>query len=390
MLINLTIPANIGPVLFVSVPAYANPGVEMTVKANATDHEGDPLTWTFDYGDGLFDVFNTDPTPMSTLLWMNATHVYDELGDYSIAVYVSDALVPDQVGWHNVSTTVFVTVRNNSAPVVAPIGLSTSTLVINDETGVLAIVLSVQVIDADSDPLTVEWDFGDTTDHAFNTTLGGVKMQTFRMAHNYTDSGSFNVTVVVSDTSDHSVSVYRVLAVTSTNRPPVFRELQFEFPLGSDATLNESMGFVLMVYDSEGDALFVAWHFGDGSPSVYLVLTEFTPNNTATVSVNHTYTEIGTFALTVTVTDNKTGIGNHTIVNYRVVDVVVPRQAVVWIWDWWDYTSLALFCMIPITPIIWTLYARRKSKLLEELGLTLEEYKIRKDELGGVLKGKKE
>jgi hypothetical protein len=390
MLINLTIPTNIGPLLFVSAPAYANPGVEMTVRANATDQEGDPLTWTFDYGDGSFAVFDTGPTPTSALVWMNATHVYDGLGDYSITVYVSDALVPNQVGWHNVSTTVSVTVRNNSAPVVAPISLSTTTLVIDDETGVLSLVLSVQVTDADHDALVVEWDFGDSTEHELNTTLGGIRTQTFRMTHNYTDPGSFNVTVVVSDTSEHSVTVYRVLSVTSTNRPPVARELMFDFPLGNKATLNGSMGFILVVYDLEGDPLFVAWEFGDGSPSVYMVITEFDSNSTATVSVNHTNTDVGTFPLTVTVTDNTTGVGNHTVVTDRTVDVIIPSVAVVWIWDWWDYTSLAMFCMIPIAPALWMIYMRRKSRLLETQGLTLEEFKMRKDELGDVLRRKKD
>lgn len=389
MLINLTIPTNIGPLLFVSAPTYANPGVEMTVRANATDYEGDSLTWTFNYGDGRSEVFNTGQTPMSAIVWMNATHVYEELGDYSIVVYVSDALIPNQVGWHNVSTTVSVTVRENSAPVVAPIGLSTSTLVIDDETGALSLVLSVQVTDADNDALTVEWDFGDATDNVFNSTVGGVKTQTFRMAHNYTDAGLFNVTVVVSDTSDHSVTVYRILNVTSTNRPPVFREFEFDFPLGNDATLNESMGFILTVYDPEGDTLFVMWQFGDGSAVLYSVIVEFNSNNTAIVSVNHTYVELGTYTLTVTVTDNKTGIGTHTIVTNRVISVIVPRESVIWIWDWWDYTSLAMFCMIPIAPILWLLYVRRKGRLLERHGLTLEEYKMRKDELGDVLKEKK-
>ncbi|MCJ7607928.1 MAG: PKD domain-containing protein, partial [Thermoplasmata archaeon] len=43
MLINLTIPENAPPTLLMSVPAYANPGIEMIVRANATDYEGDPL-----------------------------------------------------------------------------------------------------------------------------------------------------------------------------------------------------------------------------------------------------------------------------------------------------------------------------------------------------------
>ncbi|MCJ7489930.1 MAG: PKD domain-containing protein, partial [Thermoplasmata archaeon] len=153
---------------------------------------------------------------------------------------------------------------------------------------------------------------------------------------------------------------------------------------------NGSMGFVLTVYDPEGDALFAVWEFGDGSPSVYSVITEFTPNNTATVSINHTYTVLGMFTLVVTVTDNMTGIGTHSIITSMTIDVRVPREATDWIWDWWDYTSLALFCMIPITPILWALYTRRKGKLLERHGISLEEWKIRKDELGEVLKGKKE
>jgi hypothetical protein len=45
-------------------------------------------------------------------------------------------------------------------------------------------------------------------------------------------------------------------------------------------------------------------------------------------------------------------------------------------WSWWDYTSLGLFCVIPVPIAVQFLLIRRKRKALEEEGMSLEEWKL--------------
>jgi len=70
---------------------------------------------------------------------------------------------------------------------------------------------------------------------------------------------------------------------------------------------------------------------------------------------------------------------NHTLTYTLPIDVDVPRVVVHMNWDWWDYTSLGLFLMIPIGSIAWVVMLRRQRKKIEDQGMSYDEWRLKKE-----------
>ena len=385
MTLELALPLNDGPTAYLSAPSVAPPGEAVTIRANATDPEGDDLFWTFLFGDGDSAVYATDGVgwlARDNVSWMNVTHSYESVGEYAIRVYVSDALV-NQTFPHNVTRSSTINIRQNTLPIVTTIIAFPDTPEVNLTTGVIDVRFSVQVQDADGNPLTVLWDFGDGTETS-NSTLGGTSTYKIRQNHSYTNAGSFNVTVTVNDGFGPDVVVWRLLNVTSKNRPPSLIELSFEYE-GELLLPNQTFQMIVVLSEPETDTIQVYVDFGDGSPRVYLNLTQFVGTNT-TFTLEHSYSKVGTYTVTLWYTDNKIGVFEHTKTSTRTLTVQEPDTSAEVIWDWWDYTSLALFCMIPVLAVGWAVVSMRRQKQLEKKGITYEEWQLRKDELAEQLK----
>lgn len=387
MRLIVSVPDNESPTIRLYSATHAEPNSDVTFTANATDPEGDPLTWTFFFGDGSSAVFRTDQTPANELVWLNVTHAFSSAGTYVVNMYVSDALVPNQVFPHNVSTSVTITIVENTLPSAATINAFPDTPQVNLTTGVAAVRFSVQVSDLDGDPLTVTWNFGDDTDEMLNVTSGGTAAVRLRQIHNYSDAGSFNVTVTISDGIGPSIVVWRILNVTSLNRPPSLIDFSFEYD-GDDLLPNQTFQTIIKLYEPENDTLEISVDFGDGSPRVYLNLSDFDETNNVTIILNHSYSTTGTYTVSLRFTDNKIGVlqDSHTKISNRTIKVNYPEEYRSSIWDWWDFASLAMFCMIPGTGAILYLMARRRTRLLERKGISYEEWLTRKDELVKQLK----
>jgi hypothetical protein len=384
MRLILSIPENDGPEISLTAKSQAAPMEVVTFVGSATDDEGDPLTWTFRFGDGNITVVHTNKTQPGERVWVNVTHAYAEIGTYITRLNVSDALVPYQVYPHNVSVSFEITIRLNVPPFVGAINVLPDNPEINLTTGVAIVTLSVQVRDESGDPLTVEWSFGDGSDIALNSTAGGTGIFRLKQTHNYTEPGSFSVTVRVSDGVNPQVVVNRLVNITSKNKAPSLIELRFEYD-SRPLKPNDTFRMVVVIEDSEMDTVEVHVDFGDGSPMVFLNLSDYVDLN-VTFVLNHSYSRIGTFYITLWFTDNQIGELDHVTTSERSVTVEYPAEVIVHEWDWWDYTSLALFCMIPVAGVVLIFSARRKQKLLERKGITYEEWQLRKEELASELK----
>ncbi len=135
--------------------------------ADSSDTDNDPLTYSWDFGDG------------SSATGVTTDHTYTTVGSYDVVVTVSDGDLTDTA-----SATIVVTSETGNTPPVADISADVTTgtapLTVNfDGTG---------SEDADGDTLTYSWDFGD-----------GATSTLSEPGHTFTSAGSYVVTLTVSD-----------------------------------------------------------------------------------------------------------------------------------------------------------------------------------------------
>jgi PKD repeat protein len=141
--------------------------------------------------------------------------------------------------------------------------------------------------DADGDGLTYSWNFGDDSPEA-----SGV-----RTTHAYAVAGDYVVTLTVADPSGASSSNREKVTVTRANQAP-------KADGGGDRDGIEGVAIQFdgsASSDPDGDALTYSWDFGDKSG----------PENG--ISPSHVYTEAGTYAVTLTVTDPSGAFGTATV-----------------------------------------------------------------------------
>jgi len=321
-----------------TMASHVDPSDEVFVVANASDPEGESLTWTYSFLDDNEEVYrtvvlDTPATEPDEMVWVNVSHSFGTVGTHRIDVYVSDALVPYQLFPHNRTNSTFASVVVNSAPLVtASIFADPSTPVINSSVGYVDVSLLIEVFDSDGDALTAAWDFGDFTAPGANITSGGALVYMLTQEHRYFETGTYNVTVAVTDgRPDHEVLRYRLLTVISNNLPPQY--VLFSYTCHGLSPpfdyVGEVVYFSLTVTDPEQDPIEVVWDFGDGSPLVSENITDYLAGQ-VTSSVNHTYLAPGPYTITVNYTDNLEGILDHLrslSADLEVIVDVVPPHA---------------------------------------------------------------
>jgi hypothetical protein len=387
VIVGIWVPYNNYPFVALSSPlASVDPGQPVDIVANATDAEGEPLTWTFVFNNSVDEydvwVYHTNWSEPNATVWNNITATFAEPGNYSIRMFVSDALPGAQVGIHNNSVkSSTIRVALNRLPYTSG-GFSTTptTLEINSTIGELNVTFSIEVLDQDGDVLNLTWDFGDGSAPAYNETTGG--KDTFKLSQwrIYNQTGQVNISVVLTDgRPGHDVHVYGLFNITSSNLPP-FARVGFKYASEAFALPNETIQFTLTVSDPEMDRIQVIIDFGDNSTVEYYNLTAYESGN-ATLVFNHSYASRGSYVIVIWYSDNILGFGEHQQYYNLTVDVNVPTIVPKKVWSWWDYTSLAVFSMIPVLIVVNLIRVQRKRKAVEDEGMTLEEWKVRKSEM---------
>ena len=208
-------------------------------------------------------------------------------------------------------------------------------------------------------------------------------MYEFVQVHEFPSTGQFNVSVVVTDgRPGHDVLRYKLLNITSANRAPEIREFNLTLSNSSYGLPGSVVQFVVVLYDLERDPLEVRWDFGDGSPVEYTNVTSFDANGFATCTMEHIYMEIGTYKMWVNVTDRIygfTGLHREAYSSDVRIDIYVPRE--IREWDTWDYASLGIFFLIIALLILWGAMGSLKRRRFDKMGMTMEEYLLRKQEM---------
>lgn len=255
--------------------ATPNEGQVVGFSAQAGDIDNDPLTYTLDFGDGS--------TPAHSL---TATHAYADNGTYTAVLTVSD---------YRFSTTasIVVTVANIAPSVDA-----------GQDAGVFKnqpFALNASFTDPGLHDApwvtTVDWGDGSPTVQGSASAPGAIGG-----THTYSSPGSYVVTVRVIDKDGASGS--DVAAVTVSDRAPVANA-------GGPYFGNEAASISFSATgssDPDGDPLAYTWSFGDGSAPVTGAM------------VTHSYTDNGSYPVTVTVSDGQ--LTNSATTTANVLNVV--------------------------------------------------------------------
>jgi len=394
--VQVTMPSNSSPqIIDLSGPAGR---VESTtvvlISANASDPEGEPLTWTFEFNNSVevYDVVvnYTAATGPGEVVWVYFPVAFATPGIYTITLNLTDALSPYQVWPHNISESITIEVVGNSIPnVLNTINVDPDSPIVPSDAGYVVVNYSIQAGDPDGDVLTVTWNFDDGSPEVVNTSAGGKYTYDFVQIRNYTAAGIFNVTVLVTDgRPGHETLVYRNITVGSENRPPSMASFYYTLSGGTKARANETINFTMVIRDAELDPIEVVIDFGDNSTRLYLNLTEFV-NGNITYSFSHVYTKVGNYSVTIWYTDNKIGRYEHNKTYATPIKVEAPKVVEVIVWNWWDYFTLSLVGIAPMLVVLRFVVISRRRKSLEAEGMTLEEWKLITSELAADVKGKK-
>jgi PKD repeat protein len=206
-----------------------------------------PISHSWDFGDG------------TTGSGATATHSYAAPGTYTVALTAEDATGVS--GTQNIS----VDVITNLPPTAAFIyGCSERQCTFNG-TG---------SFDPDGSIQTYFWSFGDG--ETSGSAAGSI------LTHTYTATGDFTVTLIVTDDAGASGTHQHVVNIVNAPPIPSFTSACASLTCALDGSGSS---------DTDGAIVNYVWNFGDGTSGFG-------------ASVSHTYAAAGTYAASLTVTDD--------------------------------------------------------------------------------------
>jgi len=236
----------------------------MVIHFNASDSydpDGSIVSYSWDFGDG------------NTGTGVLIDHAYVDNGTYTVTLTVTD----DD---GETDTAMSVKTVLNRSP-VAVIIESAETVYTNE-------VIHFNASDSyDPDGVVISyfWNFGD-----------GYTSTDMIVDHAYADNGTYTVTLTVTDNDGATGLTSHVKTVL--NRSPVANFTESATTVLTDEVIHFDAS---ASYDPDGSIASYAWNFGDG----------YTGSG---VAVDHSYSDNGTYTVTLTVTDDDgaTGIVAHT------------------------------------------------------------------------------
>ena len=243
------------------VADFSSTANHLIVQFNDTsnDSDGDIQTRQWDFGDGA----SSDQT--------NPSHTYDTTGTYSARLTITD-----DDGSQDTLTKEITVVAN-----VAPSARFSYT------TNISYVLFSDESTDSDGSVASHQWDFGD-----------GFTSVEAAPGHTYASSGSFTVTLTVTDDDGATHTDTQSVAVDAPLIPAAIPDFTFMVNGLSVAFTDNSTGSVASYQ----------WDFGDGDTSVE-------------ASPSHTYAQTGTYTVGLSVTN---AAGSNTATH----EVTVPSDTI--------------------------------------------------------------
>ncbi len=275
-----------------------------TFTASASDQDGDPMRFTWVWGDGNTLVTTTP----------SATHSYATQGAKTLVLYADDRT---GLTGHNVSATEAVNVING--PPTPPFGVTLSATPLSVWAGqVVTFTGSAQ--DPGGDAMYFNYTFGDGTyTMAANGPTNPNQIVINQTTHAYAAAGTMTAYMTASDGLSTTRSS-NVLITVTLNSPPVVTP-----QTAKQANAGASVSFSATATDVDGDTLRYTWDFGDGSP---LVVSRTT---------THTYAKAGMYTFTVYV-DDLTGLTGHNVTSSATASIAFNLYLVAG----WNFISVPL------------------------------------------------
>ena len=236
-------------------------------SAGSVDPDGSIASYAWTFGDGGT---SADASP---------AHRYAAAGTYSVGLTVTD-----NRGGTNTKTQNVVVTHVNTLPTAA-FAESCDSLTCTFDGNASS--------DPDGPITSYAWNFGDST-----TGTGATP------SHDYAASGTYTVSLTVTDNEGGTKTTSHPVTVTRINQPPTAA-------FTTDCTDLTCLTDAITSADPDGSISSYAWDFGDSSTG-------------SGMTASHDYAEAGTYTISLTVTDNDGATASTT----RSVAVVDPANAI--------------------------------------------------------------
>ncbi len=234
------------------------------------DADNDPLTATWDWGDGntTVEAFSGD-TIDGVTIWGNHSYFVDTNTTPRDYFFYVNVTVSDGNPGHDrrSNTTVWYHVNFDDAPHLESLVISRSTWRVDD-----VVRAESSFSDADSDNVTYYWDLGDGNVTPPATVRASPMPTEVNVTHAYTLPGNYTISLWATDGEgkcvwggtdclrSHEVNVSASISVVANAAPTISLSLSTP-PL----FVGHVAGFTLAVFDPDADPLNLTWDFGDGT-----------------------------------------------------------------------------------------------------------------------------
>ena len=282
----LGVSSNIVPIINSITPSNSTPSIytvqNLVMSVSACDS---------DYGDSIsYEWYLNGASLNRNLATYTANGNSLGVGIHNATIIISDLFN------HSVSQTwmINVSIRPNVAPVINSYSPSTNSQIIYNHNQ----TFSVSVTDIDSDTLSYEWFINGTNQN----------ITTNHMSLNWTEIGSYLISMNVSDGHNHSVVQNWNLEVTDIPNYAPTIDSYSPINLNPGITVEQYQNFSIIASDIENDNLSYEWFVNNYSQSI----------NSSTFRINGSDWSIGFYNIIVKVSESNTSYTTQSW-NLRVV-----------------------------------------------------------------------
>ncbi len=251
--------------------------------AGSSDPNGNPLSYTWDFGDG-------NSTTISTV---TGVHVYEEAAQYTVNLTVTDQA--EMVAYKSFNVKV-----DGVSPTVAAkqnvTVLGTTLNVDQNKAYTFNSADSYDRLNATTEAgliASYKWVWGDGN----TTTVLMGENQT--VTKTWTTAGVFTMYLNVTDVANHTSSKAVTVTVKDTVKPTVKFSVKLNGTVVTSAKEFQNLTFDASASSDASGIASYFWDFGDGT-------------NSTLASPVHSYSEIKTFTVKLTLTDNAGNVANTT------------------------------------------------------------------------------